>query len=104
MVKNSNSKHFSYNVQLWMITELGITMSAAIVYALIYSVSSTGKPYMDGIDELCAMSNSSKSTIQRAIHDMIKKEIIIPVEEKKNGETVTGYIHNEEILKSKGII
>lgn len=63
-------------IPLFMITELKLCGTPLLVYALIYSFTSSGKEYWGSRDYLAKRSGCSVSTVDRALRKLEKMGLI----------------------------
>lgn len=100
---DNNSNGYKYHIYDWMLTQLGLTYTDLYVYAVIYDVSRTGTDFSESISFLCKRTNASKSTIIRALKELVDKKYILKTQKNDNRKPIVTYRHNESILKMKGI-
>lgn len=79
-----------YTISGWMINQLNLKGNTLNVYAIIFGFCQNNETEFDGSRQYIAgMINSSKPTVDKAINELLEKDLII-----KNQRTINGVIFN----------
>jgi hypothetical protein len=81
MIKDSNY----INIQGWMVSNLKLSGTELIIFALIYGFSQDGESEFEGANKyICDWTNATRPTIRKNIKKLIAKGLIIRTEIVKN--------------------
>lgn len=91
-----------YQIQGWMINRLKLKGTQLNVYAIIYGFTQDGETEFAGsLQYLCDFTGvSSKTTMQKALKELVDKQLIIKVETTINGVLVNKYQVNTNMLNN----
>ena len=80
-VKNDNY----FQVQGWMVNELGLKGNDLLVYAIIYGFSQTDDQYFTGSQQYLAdWTNSTKKGIRKNLQSLVEKGLLIKIDKTIN--------------------
>ena len=86
-------------IQGWMLSDFNLNGNELIIYAVIYSFSRIeGHTFHGGIQHLIRWTNSSKSSVLRALNSLQEKNLIIKKERLVNGVKFTEFSINKDVL------
>lgn len=89
-VKIPDERYFS--VSGWMLNRLGLKGVPLQVYAIIYGFSQDGESKFEGsLQYLCAFTGASRSTVIRALNELVEQCYVLKTESKKNGVQFNSY-------------
>lgn len=89
-----------YQIQGWMLNRLKLRGTQLNVYAIIYGFTQDGQTEFAGsLQYLCDFTGvSSKTTIQKALKELVDKQLITRLETTVNGVLVNKYSVNVNML------
>lgn len=102
MAESKVKDHNYYQIQGFMINQLGLKGIALSVYAIIYGFSQDGdSEYTGSLQYLCDFTGGvSKPTIIKALKELVEKQYIIRREEIVNNVQFNRYKANLPLLKN----
>lgn len=91
-----------YQIHGWMLNRLGLKGTQLNAYAIIYGFTQDGQTEFSGsLQYLCDFTGvSSKTTMQKALKELVDKQLIIKREASVNGVLVNKYQANLNMLNS----
>lgn len=79
----------SFAVCGWMVTELGLSGNALMIYAIIYGHSQTeNTDYSGGYKYLAECIGADITTVQRVVKNLVEAGILIRVDKEENNRTL----------------
>lgn len=88
-----------FQISGWMINRLNLKGAMLLVYAIIYGFSQDGECEFKGSRQyLCDFTGVTKPTIDKALDDLCKRNLIIKISETYNNVVFNKYKINRDVL------
>lgn len=87
-----------FEIYNWMYKRLGLKGAELQIYAIIYSFSSSGKPFTGSINWICDFIGTNYKTVIKYLKSLTEKGYIIKKDENSNNGTANSYTVNPEFV------
>ena len=87
-----------FKIYKWMPNLLGLKGAELEIYAIIYSFSSSGKPFTGSINWICDFIGTNYKTVIKYLKSLTEKGYIIKKDENANNGTTNAYTVNPEFV------